>query len=76
MLWRWPWGSILRSLSSPAADVSDPKVNWAPGGNFMLKFQGVMVFPDGSQVLPPSRRTSVDVWSSDIGIKIERNTTI
>jgi hypothetical protein len=33
-----PRGSILRSPSSPAANVSDPKVNWVPRGNFTLKF--------------------------------------
>jgi hypothetical protein len=43
-----PWDSILRSSSSPAANVSDPKVNWVPRGNFMSKVQGAMVFPDGS----------------------------
>jgi hypothetical protein len=43
-----PRGSILRSPSSPAINVSDPKVNWVPRGNFMSKLQGVMVFPDGS----------------------------
>jgi hypothetical protein len=32
-----PGGSILRSLSSPMANVSDPKVNWVPRGNFMSK---------------------------------------
>jgi hypothetical protein len=41
-------GSILKSLSSSTANVSDPKVNWVPRGNFMSKVQGVMVFPDGS----------------------------
>jgi hypothetical protein len=43
-----PGGSILRSPSSPAANVSDPKVNCVSKGNFMSKFQGDMVFPDGS----------------------------
>jgi hypothetical protein len=43
-----PGGSILRSPSSPAADVSDPKVDWVPRGNFMSKLQGAMVFPDRS----------------------------
>jgi hypothetical protein len=43
-----PGGSILRSLFSPTAKVSEPKVNWVPRGNFMSKVQGVMVFPDGS----------------------------
>jgi hypothetical protein len=33
-----PRGSILRSLSSPAANVSDPKVNWVPRENFTSKF--------------------------------------
>jgi hypothetical protein len=41
-------GSILRSSSSPATNVSDPKVNWVPRGNFKFKLQGDMVFPDGS----------------------------
>jgi hypothetical protein len=41
-------GSILRSPSSPTANVSDPKENWVPRGNFMSKVQGAMVFPDGS----------------------------
>jgi hypothetical protein len=41
-------GSILRSSSSPTANVSDPKVNWVPRGNFMSKVQGTMVFLDGS----------------------------
>jgi hypothetical protein len=31
-------GSILRSLSSLAANVSDLKVNWVSRGNFMSKF--------------------------------------
>jgi hypothetical protein len=43
-----PGGSILRSLSSPTTNVSDPKVNWVPRGNFMPKVQGAMVFPDES----------------------------
>jgi hypothetical protein len=43
-----PGGSILRSLSSPATNVSDPKVNWVPRGNFMSNLQGAMVFLDGS----------------------------
>jgi hypothetical protein len=43
-----PGGSILRSPSSPAANVSDPKVNWLPRGNFTSKVQGVRVFLDGS----------------------------
>jgi hypothetical protein len=41
-------GSILRSSSSPTANVSDPKINWVLRGNFMSKVQGDMVFPDGS----------------------------
>jgi hypothetical protein len=40
--------NILRSPSSPATNVSDPKVNRVLRGNFMLKVQGDMVFPDGS----------------------------
>jgi hypothetical protein len=43
-----PGGSILRSLSSPTINVSDPKVNWVTRGNFMSKVQGVMLFSDGS----------------------------
>jgi hypothetical protein len=43
-----PEGSILRSPSSPTANVSDPKVNLVPRGNFMSKVQGVMVFLDRS----------------------------
>jgi hypothetical protein len=43
-----PGGSILRSPSSPAANISDLKVNYVPRGNFMSKLQGAMVFPDGS----------------------------
>jgi sucrose-6-phosphate hydrolase SacC (GH32 family) len=43
-----PRGSILRSPSSPTANVSDPKVNWVSRGNFMPKVQGAMVFPDRS----------------------------
>jgi hypothetical protein len=43
-----PRGSILRSPSSPVANVSDPKVNRVPKGNFMSKLQGAMVFPEGS----------------------------
>jgi sucrose-6-phosphate hydrolase SacC (GH32 family) len=43
-----PGGGILRSPSSPTANVSDPKVNWVSRGNFMSKVQSVMVFPDGS----------------------------
>jgi hypothetical protein len=43
-----PGGSILRSPSSPTANVSDLKVNWVPRENFVSKVQGVMVFPDGS----------------------------
>jgi hypothetical protein len=43
-----PEGSILRSSSSPAANISDAKVNWVPRGNFTSKFQGAMVFLDGS----------------------------
>jgi hypothetical protein len=30
-----PGGNILRSLSSPMTNVSDPKVNYVPRGNFM-----------------------------------------
>jgi hypothetical protein len=41
-------GSILRSSSSPTVNVSDPKINWVPRGNFVSNVQGVMVFPDGS----------------------------
>jgi hypothetical protein len=41
-------GSILRSPSSPTANVNDPTVNWVPRGNFMSNVQGAMVFPDGS----------------------------
>jgi hypothetical protein len=48
MLWRWPWGSILRSPSSLMTNVSNPKVNWVLRGNFMSKVQGAMVFPDRS----------------------------
>jgi hypothetical protein len=29
-------------------NISDPKVNWVPRGNFTLKLQGAMVFSDGS----------------------------
>jgi hypothetical protein len=43
-----PGGNILRSPSSPATNVSDPKVNWVPRGNFTSKLKGVMVFSDGS----------------------------
>jgi hypothetical protein len=43
-----PGGSILRSPSSPATNVRDLKVNWVLRGNFSLKLQGVMVFPDRS----------------------------
>jgi hypothetical protein len=43
-----PGGNILRSPSSPTVNISDPKVNWEPGGNFMSKFQGAMIFLDGS----------------------------
>jgi hypothetical protein len=43
-----PGGSILRSPSSPVANVSNPKVNWVLRGNFMSKFQGTMVFLDRS----------------------------
>jgi hypothetical protein len=43
-----PRGSILRSPSSPVANVSDLKVNRVPRGNFTSKVQGAMVFPDGS----------------------------
>jgi hypothetical protein len=43
-----PRGSILRSPSSPTANISDPKVNWVSRENFMSKVQGAMVFPDGS----------------------------
>jgi hypothetical protein len=32
-----PGGSILRSPFSPTANISDPKVNWVPRGNFMSK---------------------------------------
>jgi hypothetical protein len=32
-----PGSSILRSLSSPKENVSNPKVNWVPRGNFMSK---------------------------------------
>jgi hypothetical protein len=32
-----PGGSILRSPSSSATNVSDPKVNWVPRGNFTSK---------------------------------------
>jgi hypothetical protein len=43
-----PRGSILRSSSSPTANVSDPKVNWVSRGNLMSKVQGAMVFSDVS----------------------------
>jgi hypothetical protein len=43
-----PGDNILRSSSSPTANVSDPKVNLVPRWNFMLKVQCVMVFPDKS----------------------------
>jgi hypothetical protein len=43
-----PGGNILRSLSSPAANVNDPKVNCVPGGNLMSNVQGVMIFLNGS----------------------------
>jgi hypothetical protein len=43
-----PGSNILRSLSSPMVNGSDPKVNWVPMGNFMSKVQGAMVFLDGS----------------------------
>jgi hypothetical protein len=43
-----PEGSILRSPSSRVANGSDPKINRVLRGNFMLKLQGAMVFPDGS----------------------------
>jgi hypothetical protein len=33
-----PEGSILRSPSSPVANVSDPKINWVSRENFMSKF--------------------------------------
>jgi hypothetical protein len=33
-----PGGSILRSPPSPAANVSNPKVNWVPRENFISKF--------------------------------------
>jgi hypothetical protein len=39
-----PGGSILRSPSSPATNVSDPKLNWVPRGNFTSKLHGAMVF--------------------------------
>jgi hypothetical protein len=71
-----PRGSILRSPSSPAANVSDPKVNWVLRGNFMSKLHGAIVFLDGSYSLPPSWRASVDIWSSDIWIRIRRNATM
>jgi hypothetical protein len=32
-----PGGNILRSPSSPTANVSDPKVNWVSRWNFMSK---------------------------------------
>jgi hypothetical protein len=35
-----------------------------------------MVFPDGSQVLPPTWRASVDIVLSDIWIRIGRNATM
>jgi hypothetical protein len=40
--------NILRSPSSPTVNVSDPKVNWVPRGNFMSKVQGDIVFSNGS----------------------------
>jgi hypothetical protein len=43
-----PGGSIFRSPTSSATNVSDPKVNWVLRGNFTSKLQGVMVFSDGS----------------------------
>jgi hypothetical protein len=43
-----PGGSILRSPSSPATNVSDLKVNGVPKGNFTSKLQGAMVFSDES----------------------------
>jgi hypothetical protein len=43
-----PGGRILRPPSSPTANVSYPKVNWVPRGNFMSKVQGAMVFLNGA----------------------------
>jgi hypothetical protein len=54
------------SVSSLAAKANDLKVSWVLWENLTLNVQGVMVFPDGSWVLPPSWYTFVDVVSSDI----------
>jgi hypothetical protein len=43
-----PGDNILRSLCSSTTNVSEPKINWVPRGNFMSNVQGVMVFPAGS----------------------------
>jgi hypothetical protein len=43
-----PGGNILRSPSTPAANISDPKVNRVPRRNFTSKVQGGMVFLDRS----------------------------
>jgi hypothetical protein len=43
-----PGGSILRSPSSPATNINDPKVNWVPRGSLTLNVQGAMIFPNGS----------------------------
>jgi hypothetical protein len=60
-----PGGSILRSLFSSAANVSDPKVNWVLRENLMLNVQDDMIFSDRSQALDPSWHTHVNVSSSD-----------
>jgi hypothetical protein len=71
-----PGGSILRSLSSLAMNISEPKVNWAPRGNFTLKLQGAMVFPMDLKHFPPTWRASIDVVSPDTWIRIRRNVTM
>jgi hypothetical protein len=43
-----PGRSILRSPSSPVANVNDPKINLVPRGNLMSNVQGAMVFSDRS----------------------------
>jgi hypothetical protein len=43
-----PGGSILRSPSSPAANISDLKVNRVSRGNFTSKVQCAIVFSDRS----------------------------
>jgi hypothetical protein len=71
-----PGGSIRRSPSSPVANVNDPKVNLVPRGNLTSNVQGAIAFLDGSWVLSPIWRASVNVVSSNIWSRNGKSATM